>query len=296
MKKVIITKGLPASGKSTYAKNLVKENVGMWKRVNKDDMRDMFDASVHSKGNEKFLLRMRDHVILEALRSGKHVIIDDTNFEPRHEERIREIVAEYKAESGHEVNVEVKFFDVNLEECIKRDKKRDNPVGEKVIRSIYNKFLRAKSSIHKDPVYTEQDESLPKAIICDLDGTLCLLNGRSPYSGMGCIDDIPNSPVVKIIEKFQKDGHKIIFFSGRTDDSKEQTEAWLDKHGINYELLVMRAAKDQRKDAILKREMFDQNIAGKFQVDFVLDDRNQVVDMWRLDLGLACLQVYYGDF
>ena len=42
--------------------------------------------------------------------------------------------------------------------------------------------------------------------------------------------------------------------------------------------------------------MFDQNIAGKFNVDFVLDDRNQVVDMWRLDLGLACLQVYYGDF
>ena len=61
-------------------------------------------------------------------------------------------------------------------------------------------------------------------------------------------------------------------------------------------MLEMRREKDGRQDAIVKRELFDTHILGKYYVEFVLDDRNQVVDLWRNDLGLTCFQVNYGDF
>ncbi len=58
----------------------------------------------------------------------------------------------------------------------------------------------------------------------------------------------------------------------------------------------MRKENDGRKDAIIKRELFDAEIAGKYFIEFILDDRNQVVNMWRDELKLPCFQVYYGDF
>lgn len=58
----------------------------------------------------------------------------------------------------------------------------------------------------------------------------------------------------------------------------------------------MREAGNNEKDSIIKRRLFDTYIKDKYDIQFVLDDRNQVVDMWRKDLGLCCLQVDYGDF
>ena len=46
----------------------------------------------------------------------------------------------------------------------------------------------------------------------------------------------------------------------------------------------------------IKKEIVDEHIKGKYFVKFVLDDRDQVVDMWRKEMGYACLQVNYGDF
>jgi hypothetical protein len=58
----------------------------------------------------------------------------------------------------------------------------------------------------------------------------------------------------------------------------------------------MRKAKDNRKDSIIKREIFSEHIHNQYFIEFVLDDRNQVVDTWRKDLKLTCFQVNYGDF
>lgn len=58
----------------------------------------------------------------------------------------------------------------------------------------------------------------------------------------------------------------------------------------------MRASEDYRKDAVIKKEIFKREIQNQFYVEFLLDDRNQVVDMWRKELQLACFQVNYGDF
>ena len=57
----------------------------------------------------------------------------------------------------------------------------------------------------------------------------------------------------------------------------------------------MRKTGDFRKDSIVKKELFDENVRGKYNIEFVLDDRNQVVEMWR-SIGLVCLQVADGNF
>ena len=300
-KTVTILRGLPASGKSTYAKQLLYENLGAYKRLNKDELRVMLDNNHHTKHNEKFIEKVRDMMIVEALLDGKHVIIDDTNLSDRPVERIKNVIHKFNIDHNDQVQVFIKDMNTSLEDCLERDKIRDKKVGEDVIQKMYRQHIAKESSEvskydKRHPSYRHQDPSLPKAIICDLDGTLALMNGRSPFDASKCDQDLPNMPVVNMVRNYHQLGYKIILASGRENTFKPQTVAWLERHGVEYVLLVMRAAGDFRKDAIVKREIFETHIEGKYFVELVLDDRNQVVDLWRNDLQLPCFQVYYGDF
>lgn len=274
--------GLPASGKSKFATELLLSEPGRWVRTNKDLLREMAHASYWSPANEKFILALRDLIILKAMEEGKNVIIDDTNF-GHHIEHIKELV---KGKGVVEVNDS--FLQVPVEECIKRDLKRPNSVGKDVIMKMYNKYVRVPV---KPPEYQSE---LPDAIVVDMDGTLALLNGRSPYNASTCDQDLPNQPVVETVHKWQSSVN-VIVVSGRTDDSRRQTEKWLKQYGILYTALYMRKTGDPRKDAIVKQEFYRLHIAGKYNIRFVLDDRQQVVDMWR-SLGLTVFQVAEGDF
>lgn len=289
MKKVIIMRGLPGSGKSTFAKNLLAETPNMYKRINRDDLRAMFDNSTFTKGNEKFVKQVRDILIIKALEDGKHVIVDDTNLSDTNEKRIRQLVQAFNTAHTDNVAVEIHEMNTPLEECIARDAKRPNPVGEQHIRKMHRQFYAENALI-------TQDETLPKALICDLDGTLALMNGRNPFDGAACESDLLNKPVANVLKNYKAIGYKILLLSGRKDDCKTQTINWLAKHNIEYDMLEMRKADDNRMDAIVKRELFEAHIAGKFFIEFVLDDRNQVVSLWRNELGLPCFQVNYGDF
>jgi predicted kinase len=289
MKKVVMMRGLPGSGKSTYAKKLVAEAPNTYKRINRDDLRAMFDNTHFSKGNEKFVKQVRDVLIVKCLEEGKHVIVDDTNLSATNETRVRQLVQEFNKAHNDTVQVEVVEVNTPLEECIARDAKRPVPVGAKRIREMHRQFYAAQNTF-------VQDATLPKAIICDLDGTLALMNGRNPFDAAQCENDLLNEPVANVLKTFQGLGHKILLLSGRKDEHKPQTINWLEKHGIVYDMLEMRQTSDGRKDSIVKRELFDAHILGKYYVEFVLDDRNQVVDLWRNDLGLTCFQVAYGDF
>lgn len=133
MKKILLLKGLPASGKSTWARNYCQQNP-MYKRVNKDDLRAMISCR-HTKGNEKFVLEVRDKFVVSALKMGYSVIVDDTNLHPKHLDAMMWIAYEY---FDDEVAVEVMEFDTPIEECILRDAARPISayVGEEVIRRI----------------------------------------------------------------------------------------------------------------------------------------------------------------
>ncbi|WP_337040591.1 phosphatase domain-containing protein [Emticicia sp. 17c] len=293
MKTVLILRGLPASGKSTYARKLLDENKGMWKRLNKDELRAMLDNSEHSVSNEKFVEQVRDIMLIEALKAGKHVVIDDTNLSDRPLDRISQIVTQYRKDTGEEVKIEIKEMQTSLEESLERDKKREKKVGREVIMKMYRQHILKNG---RGPNYQAQDEQLPAAILCDLDGTLAILHARNPYDSERCETDLLNKPVADIVQLYQKAGTKIIFVSGREEKARKQTMNWLSYNNISYDALFMRATGDMRKDSIVKKEIYETHIKDKYYVKFILDDRNQVVDLWRLDLGLPCLQVNYGDF
>jgi predicted kinase len=291
MKKVILMKGLPGSGKSTYAKKIVDQNPEQYKRINRDDLRAMFDNSFNSKSNETFIRGVRDMLILKTLESGKSVIVDDTNLSEKNLTRITQLVHQHNKSQNENVIVEVKHIETSLEECIKRDALREKPVGEKVIKTMQRQFIKK-----TDLEYTTQNPVLPKAIICDLDGTLALMNGRNPFDASRCDEDLLNNPVANVLINYKNLGYKIILLSGREDKFEAPTLRFLANHKIEFDVLLMRKTADSRKDSIIKKEIFDAEIRDKFFVEFVLDDRNQVVDMWRNELKLPCFQVYYGDF
>jgi predicted kinase len=287
MKKVIILKGLPASGKSTWAKEMVDKYPGQYKRINKDDLRSMIDNGKWSKENEKFILGVRDRLISAALDNLKIAIVDDTNFESKHEEQIKLIAA------SHGCPVEIKTFDTPLEECIARDAKRDKPVGEKVIRDMHDRYLKKPESVALAAPY---NPDLPDCIIVDIDGTLALMNGRGPHDYHRVGEDLPNEPIIDLASTLGWYKNNVVcIFSGRPESCREETETWLSANFQMYDNLFMRTTGDHRKDYIVKQELYEKHIKGKYNVLWVIDDRNQVVQMWR-SLGLTCLQVADGNF
>lgn len=290
MKKVIVMRGLPGSGKSTWAKQMVAENPNSYKRINRDDLRMMLDNGYTSNGNEKFVKQVRDLLITKALTDGKHVIVDDTNLSDKSLVRIQQLVQEFNKANADTVMVEVMEMQTSIQECIANDEQREKKVGEQVIRKMHRQFY------DDGNMYANQNPALPKAILCDLDGTLALLNGRNPFDASTSDADLLNRPVADVLRNYKHLGYAIILVSGREDKYKGPTLKFLQQHNIAYDALLMRKENDNRKDAIIKREIFDREIKDKYFVAFILDDRNQVVSMWRDELKLPCFQVYYGDF
>ncbi len=274
-------RGLPASGKTTWAKEQIKID-GNIKRVNKDDLRAMLDNGLYSKTNEAFILLTRDNIVRNALCRGASIIVDDTNIVAKHEEALRQLAQMNGAD------FEIKDFDVPVDECIERDSKRgDKSVGKRVIREMAEQYKPQKPASGLN-----QNSDLPGVVICDLDGTVALLNGRDPYNASTCENDLPNEPVLTALKRLTL---PVYFVSGRDGSYAPQTMNWLNKHfGTNYSL-SMRDPGDSRKDSIVKEEILRNDILPNHKVLFVFDDRDQVVKMWR-SLGLTCFQVAEGNF
>lgn len=278
--KVLILSGLPASGKSTRARELVDK--GNWKRVNKDLIRLMLDNSKWSRNNEKFVLALRDHIIVSALKAGSNVVVDDTNF-GKHPQHIKELVKDIP-----NVIVEEEFINTPLEVCISRDANRDESVGKKVIMDMYNKYLR------KEQELVPYDETLPDAIIVDIDGTIAHMKNRSPYDWNRVDEDEFDNDVASIPFAL-RNSVIIIIMSGRDEVCREKTGKWLKDNGMPYNHLYMRPQGNTEKDSVIKERLYNNHVKGKYNVRFVLDDRQQVVDLWRR-LGLKCFQVAEGNF
>ena len=275
-------KGLPASGKTTYAKELVDKG---WLRVNKDDLRAMLDNGKFSKNNEGFVLSLRDEIIIRGLTNGKNVVVDDTNLDPKHEIQLQSIAEEFLAD------FEVRFFNTDIMTCIERNKNRENPVPEKVIYDMHSRYL-----MPKQPEPVPYDDTKDECIIVDVDGTLShISNGRNPYDASSASSDELDDAVASIVAMAYQNGYTVIILTGREAKNTEVTKNWLISNGVPFDELYTRADGDYRKDAVVKKELYEAHIKNRFNVKFVLDDRNQVVDMWR-EIGLKCLQVQPGDF
>lgn len=139
--------------------------------------------------------------------------------------------------------------------------------------------------------------SKKSAIIVDLDGTLALHNGRRPYEYDKCLEDLPNAPVVALVRAMDCRVDQIIFVSGREDSCRDLTRQWILKHVSPLHQdspLLMRLTGDYRKDAVVKREIYERLIEPEYDVLFVLDDRPSVIRMWT-DIGLYVLAAGGGQ-
>ena len=146
------------------------------------------------------------------------------------------------------------------------------------------------------------------AAIFDIDGTLANNEHRRHFIerppgqtrdwaafNERMVFDKPNPAVSTLLNFSRKFGLMVVLATGRGEEYRSTTEKWLSKFGLGYDLLLMRPAKDYRPDTEIKREMLDKMRSDGIAPQFVVDDRNSVVAMWR-DSGLTCFQVADGDF
>ncbi len=174
---IIICKGLPGSGKTTWAKQFCEDHTD-YVRVNRDELRAM-RGLYWIPGDEAMITKWEQSCIREAVLYGKNVIIDATNFNKRFLNDLKYVIVDafykrrreeifnsiksfkffeaYKA-AFKQLYFTEQFFDLPLEVCIERDRARDGVpgkrmVGEKVIRGFHKKYFEK----HYESIYNKSE-------------------------------------------------------------------------------------------------------------------------------------------
>lgn len=305
MPEMIITRGVPASGKSTFARNWVAEMPDERVEINRDNIRLALGFPLLGTHEQENMVTMvQDKMMAMAFKSGTNIIISNTNLRARF---VKDLI---RMGMAHDYTVEVMDFDVPLDELLRRDAARDKSVGSEVIETLHQRFNTRSSVASLFKGATEpradvfspltQDVTLPRAVVFDMDGTLANLGGRNPYDYSTVLNDGLNENIAELARGYAARGMEVIVFSGREDCSYNDTLEWLNKHDIPVSNLYMRRTGDKRKDSVIKRELIEAHLVDKFFVESWIDDRKQVVDMVRATYGhqnpTICLQVDYGDF
>jgi len=318
MPKLTILRGVSGSGKSTWAR---QQSAVV---VSRDDLRLAFfgsdgpdyyevDRSV-LREREDFISKVEQAAIKAALLEGKDVVSDNTHTMMKYVNRVAKIGWSVGAE------VELKVFEVKLAVALAGVKHRaangGRDVPEDAVKRQHDQLAGSKNHVLLPPPEVKPYSGTPgkpKAFLVDIDGTLAHMRDyRGPFDWKSVLLDDVDHVIADIVgvlvngsaalEMLDEEigiggleSYLPIVMSGRDEVCRTETETWLNDKCIPFEYLFMRPEGDQRADNIVKAELFDKYVRDNFDVRFVLDDRNQVVDMWRR-MGLTCLQVAEGDF
>lgn len=309
---VVLTYGLPASGKTTAATDWVSE-APRRARVCLDDIRGMLSVAW-----DRDVERVAQDTLVDAVErlveQGLSVVVDNTHIERRLPNRLRHVFAG-KVEWGV-----IDCTGVPAQDCIARDRRRadvgDRSVGRQVIEKMATRYeknghyltVRWLADVPVPEPYDVNAPELngqPRAVICDIDGTLAKMVARGPYEYEKYDTDELHKDVAEILAGVVRylsdaddgDGYGyLLIVSGRDEEHYEVTSNWLHRNGIVHDGLFMRPKGDKRRDSVVKAELFDTYIRHNYRVLCVLDDRNQVVnECWRA-MGLRTLQVADGRF
>jgi len=292
MKNIIFTKGIIASGKSSWSKKFISENQN-YKRISRDDIRHMISNYTFNSENENLVTKIENSIIIELMNSPYDIIFDKQNLNQKQLEKDINFLKSF----NKEINIEIKEFPISLSEAIERDKKREFSIGEKVIKETWNKYeVVLKEMLEKSKHILIQNENLDKCIICDIDGTLSNSYQRKIFNYEECINDIVITPVKNVINCIKKFCNvKVFLFSGREDIYEKETIEWLKKNNISYDFLFLRKEKDYRDDTIIKEEMFNEHIRDKYYCLGIIDDRKKVIKHW-IEMGLFVFDVSQDPF
>lgn len=286
--KAIITVGVSASGKSTFAKELVQQG---WQDINRDDIRfNLFCNGVQDWNLYKFTKERETRVTLEqeimldgAWMLEMNVIISDTNIN----DKTRNFWIKRLTDLGYDV--EVKYLDIDLMEALQRDAKRPNGVGYEVITDQYARYMKLRHGAD----YHKHRQGLKHCVIVDVDNTVADMGDmRTPFEWHKVSLDKPIQHIIDIVKDLRSSGKDVVFVSGRDSVCLQDTKDWLENNlGFNDFYLFMRESGDFRKDSIVKKELFYKFIDNNFNVDFVIDDRPCVLRTWLYEVGLKVISV-----
>lgn len=295
---ILETIGASASGKTTLVEERFKKEIaeGSVVNINRDEIRfELFTGGVRdwskykfNKANEKQVTDVQEQKIQKAIADRKDIIISDTNLNPNTRNRWKQLGEEhgYQLISIH--------FDVDWDTLVKRNAQRYGGVNEALLWSMFkrkclinNVYPSRKENIRFAPY--EHIRSLPETIIVDIDGTVASMEGiRRPFEWDKVHLDLPRREVIEMLHGLTQTTRDITFMSGRSGECFDSTYQWLNDNVMTDELrsmdvqwrLVMREADDQRKDDIVKYELYEKHVRGKFNVRAVIDDRPQVIRLW----------------
>ena len=294
MPDVVILRGVSGSGKTTFAKRMPRV------RISRDDLRRLLFSiegkAVLTSEQEKKVTKFQREWIERELLEGNDVVVDDTNLN----KSLLKSLCRFINDIGFDfIIVDTK---VSLEEAKARNARREphDRVPEHVIDRQFKRawWGNVESQAYVYKPYTP-DPSLPVAYSFDLDGTLAHTNGkRSPYDASKYHVDDVDEALADVLGAVRYDGidsASILILTGRDAKYRAECEAWLKQQGVHYSHLIMRPEGDTRNDAVVKSDLWDEHIDGKFNVLMHFDDRRRVVNGLRRK-GIKVAQVQVGDF
>ena len=294
MPDVVILRGASGSGKTTFAKRMPRV------RISRDDLRRLLfgieGKAVLTSEQEKKVTKFQREWIERELLEGNDVVVDDTNLN----KSLLKSLCQFINDIGF--NFTIVDAKVSLEEAKMRNARREphDRVPEHVIDRQFKRAwwgsVESQAYVYKP--YTP-DPSLPAAYSFDLDGTLAHTNGKRGHydASKYHVDDVDEA-LADVLGAVRYDGidyASILILTGRDAAYHAECEAWLAKHGIAWDHLIMRSEGDTRNDAVVKSDLWDEHIDGKFNVLMHFDDRRRVCRALRRK-GVMVAQVAEGDF
>ena len=296
-KKLILCRGIQGSGKTTFARAWVTEDPEHRVRINNDDIRNMLGV-YWVTSRENLVSSIKKNMAEEAINRGYNIVVDNMNLNAKEILFWKDMVKMANMDpDGYQYEIEFKDFFIPLEECIRRDAMRPNPIGEKVIRETwkrYKHFIQT-TEVEKYVDNLRKYTGKPKCIVIDMDSTMCFNTTKRPWFGDGAaegmINDVPNTGMCDMIRKLQED-FVIVVATGRDTTQEAVTKEWLAKQGINVDEFYFRTNKDYRKGVVVKKEQIEA-ILEKYDIVAIFDDCEPIVDMYR-EMGLTVLQPNRG--
>lgn len=310
---VFILCGPSGSGKSRYVGRLKRERPNLH-RVNRDAIREMLDPTGDSweePSFENLVTDLEHSAVRKLLCKGFDIVVDNTHLRPEHVKRLVDTCHEISSALNTQLDtVLVPIKEGNdLEAILKHNASRPNrQTLEEVVRNQHGIFTQSgflknmtavantSTSFHDKMYYGDPSPLLPKVVLVDIDGTVADCRGiRSPFDYSLVLNDRFMSAVWFVARAVADEANaKVIFLSGREEGCRKETEEWMEYHALAYDKLLMRSANDLRKDSIVKKEIYEANIKGKYEVIAVFDDRLSVCRMWH-SLGLPLFRVGNPD-
>lgn len=139
MPKIILCRGIQGSGKTTWAKQWVLEDPERRVRFNNDDIRNML-GKYWVPSREGLVKDLKGLFLQETMAYGFDIVIDNMNLNPRELEYYERVLNDWNRAVRPKYELEFKDFFIPLQDCIERNSKRPNPIGEEVIKATYEKY------------------------------------------------------------------------------------------------------------------------------------------------------------